>query len=181
MSTKPPAPASVSQRLIWALCTGGGLGYARFAPGTWGTLPGFLLVPLVDSLPNVYVKAAVLAALGLIAVPIATWGEKFFQTKDPSPVVIDEIVSLPLTCAFAPISLAYLGIGFVVNRIMDILKPPPARQLQSLRSGWGIVIDDMFSGLYAGIVLLLVHRFLGGWIIQTFPDWMTRTLSIGKM
>lgn len=177
----PRPPAGVRERLMWALCTGGGLGYARFAPGTWGTLPGFLLVALVHTMPNLVAQGAILAALGLIAVPIASWGERFFQKKDPSPVVIDEIVSLPLTCAFAPMSLTYLGIGFVLNRIMDILKPPPARQAQALPAGWGIVVDDLVSGLYAGLALLLLHRFAGEWITVVLPGWMTRPLVLGTL
>jgi phosphatidylglycerophosphatase A len=135
-----------------------------------------LLVPVIHGLPIWYVQAAVLALLALVAVPIASWGERHFQTKDPSPVVIDEIISIPITAAFAPLSVAYLAIGFVLNRAADIVKPPPARQLQALPRGWGIVIDDVLSGLYAGLLLLLTHRFAGGWLASNLPSWLTTPL-----
>ena len=51
-------------------------------------------------------------------------------------------------------SLILLGTAFVLSRICDILKPTPARQLQRVRGGWGIVLDDWFASVYA---LILTH------------------------
>lgn len=175
-SDRPRSPQGLSERLMWALTTAGGLGMAPIASGTFGTLPGLLLAPVIHLLPGWPLRAAALAGLGLIAVPIASWGERFFGEKDPGEVVIDEVVSMPLTAAFAPLSLIYLFVGFLLNRVLDIIKPPPARQAQALRAGWGIVVDDLISGVYAGLLLWVVHRYAGAWIGANLPGWMTRTL-----
>lgn len=172
----PAAPRGIAQRLLWAVCTGFGFGYARIAPGTFGTLPGFLLVAAVFALPGWPLKVAFLVVCSILAIPIATWGERFFQSKDPHPVVIDEIVALPITAVFGPASLFYLGLAFVLNRAADILKPFPARQLQRLPEGVGIVVDDLFSGVYAGLALWICHHFFDADLRNMLPGWMLMPL-----
>mgnify|MGYP001973435570 CR=1 FL=1 len=49
--------------------------------------------------------------------------------------------------------LVLLVLGFVAFRVLDILKPPPARQLERLPGGWGIVADDLIAAAYAGLVV----------------------------
>ena len=78
------------------------------------------------------------------------------QHPDPSEVVIDEVVGMMVTLAYLPWSFVSIGLGFLLFRVFDILKPPPARQLESLPGGWGIVIDDVVAGVYANLALRLV-------------------------
>lgn len=165
-------------RIMWALATGGGLGMASVAPGTFGTLPGFVLVGLIEVLPSAPARVAALTAAALLAVPIASWGERFFQSKDPSPVVIDEVIGLPITAAFAPASIVNLCLAFLLNRALDIAKPPPARQSQRLPAGWGIVIDDVISSIYAGLLLWAFNRVLGPHLAAALPSWLTRALTL---
>ena len=75
--------------------------------------------------------------------------------KDCSKIVIDEIVSVPITMFLIPLKLHFLVLGFVLNRIFDIVKPPPANQAQMLRGGWGVVLDDVVAGIYSNLVMLL--------------------------
>jgi phosphatidylglycerophosphatase A len=42
-----------------------------------------------------------------------------------------------------------MAVFFAVIRLVDIVKPPPARQLQAFHGGLGIVIDDFFANLYS--------------------------------
>jgi phosphatidylglycerophosphatase A len=52
-----------------------------------------------------------------------------------------------------PLSWQIFLIGFVLNRVLDIWKPFPAGWAQRLSGGWGIVVDDLISGLYANFLL----------------------------
>ena len=73
--------------------------------------------------------------------------------KDPRQVVIDEGVGFLFAVAFLPPSAGTVIAGFFVFRAFDIVKPPPARQLEALRGGWGIVADDVVAGLYSNVVI----------------------------
>jgi len=131
------------------IATGVGTGYSPWASGTVGTLPGvaiaLLLLPL--SLP-----AQILIVLALIvgSVPICDRAENIFGTKDDGRIVADEMVTFPL-CMLGLTSapLWMWAVAFLNHRVLDILKPPPARQIQELKGGLGIVADDVISSLYA--------------------------------
>lgn len=132
--------------------------------------------------PAVYNGAMVAIALAFTAVCFAfgAWGESRWGKKDPSRVVADETAGqavallllpnaapgmLPLSGSSAwPLEGEFdlprfvliavvVGASFVLFRIADIVKPWPARGLQSLRAGAGIVIDDLLAGVYAAIAL----------------------------
>jgi len=109
------------------------------------------------------VQPVVLAALALLAIlagiPAATRFARASQLKDPQSVVIDEVAGQWITLLFAPVSWKTLLVGFILFRAFDILKPPPVRQLERLPEGTGIVIDDVAAGLYALLVMQLVHHF----------------------
>ena len=77
--------------------------------------------------------------------------EHIYQTKDPSFVVIDEISGYLITMIFLPFQVKYVLIAFFVFRIMDIIKPFPARRLELLKGGIGVMIDDIIAGVYAGL------------------------------
>lgn len=73
--------------------------------------------------------------------------------EDPGPVVIDEAAGYLFSVAFLPHGPAMALAGFLLFRVFDILKPPPARQLERLHGGWGIVLDDVAAGIMANAVL----------------------------
>lgn len=132
------------------LATGFGLGLSPVVPGTVGTLPGILFCVLMIPLPLGWQIAASLV-LTVLAVPICGLAEKSFGTKDDRRIVADEFMTFPI-CVLGLPWMEHpwmLAVAFVTNRILDILKPPPAWQLQSVRGGWGIVLDDFVSCLYA--------------------------------
>lgn len=141
---------------LLALVTGFGLGYSPFAPGTCGTLPGFILVWLFSSL-SAPVQAGLIVVLFFAGTALTNHCLQWFEEKDPRAVTIDEIVSLPITFFMVPLDPVVLVAGFILNRIMDILKPMPAFQSQELPKGWGIMTDDLISGIYS---CLLLHLFV---------------------
>jgi phosphatidylglycerophosphatase A len=71
------------------------------------------------------------------------------ETPDPSIVVIDEIVGIWITLMFVPKTWVAVLIAFIAFRVFDILKPPPARNVEQIPNGWGIMLDDVIAGVYA--------------------------------
>ena len=76
--------------------------------------------------------------------------------KDPGQVVVDEGVGFLFTVVLLPTGAATAISGFFVFRALDIVKPPPARQLEALPGGWGIVVDDVVAGIYGNLALRLL-------------------------
>lgn len=137
----------------WAVfvATGFGLGLITpVAPGTVGSLPGVLLALWCVRQP-LLLQVLVCVGFTLLAIPICDVAERVLQKKDDGRICADEWMLFPIATIGLPLweHLWLLPLCFVVARLCDIIKPPPARQLQSLAGGLGIVIDDFFAALYA--------------------------------
>lgn len=143
----------------------GGLGFLRPAPGTWGSMPPPAIIAGLGFFgvgnPGLHLVTAVLLVLSSVA--CVAWGgyaETRFGRKDAAEVVADEtagvcpavFVAIAMTSETWP-RLAALAGAFLLFRVFDILKPWPARQLEELREGWGVLIDDLVAGVYAALVL----------------------------
>ena len=150
-----------------------GLGFLRPAPGTWGSLPPCALAALLvllDVEPSVSLGAlAVVFVLSCAACVV--WGryaETRFGRKDAAEVVADETAGVCLPVAPALLSdgtviaiFAQIAWAFVLFRVFDIIKPSPARELEKLPHGWGVLIDDLVAGLYALIAFVLSMMAMG--------------------
>jgi phosphatidylglycerophosphatase A len=145
---------------IILLANGFGLGWSPFASGTVGTIPGLIIVAAMVPL-SLNWQIAIATGLALLAIPICEIGENHFDRKDDGRIVADEYLTFPICTLGLPwISHPWLLlVAFLTNRVMDIIKPPPARQAQNLHGGLGIVIDDVISSFYA---LLLNHAIWWG-------------------
>lgn len=130
------------------LATGFGLGRSPLIPGTLGTLPGVLIVWLIwpAGIPWQIFTAILLVA---VAVPFCEVAEREFARKDDRRIVADEYLTFPLCMLGLPPTPGVLAMAFVTHRLFDILKPPPARRLQELPGGAGVVLDDVVSSLYS--------------------------------
>ena len=96
------------------------------------------------------------------AVWIAQIAEQQLNRKDPGCIVIDEIVGQSIALFHLPLTWRHLPAGFLLFRLFDIAKPPPARYLESrLSGGWGVVLDDVAAGIMAHIVLRLGLALIG--------------------
>jgi phosphatidylglycerophosphatase A len=141
---------------VW-IATGFGLGLVSPAPGTAGALLEGL--PLAWALhhwvPEVGWQVAVIAVLFGIGVPIATAaGRALGGKKDNQAIIWDEIVTVPVVFLLVPLvgwTTALLGFG--LHRLFDITKPPPARQLENLSDGAGVMADDLMAAIYAAVAL----------------------------
>lgn len=154
-----------------------GLGIMRPASGTWGSMPPVLIAGALIALgfaPGTSTTSTLVyhAVLALLFVTFAgacvVQGDRAEARfgHDPSEVVADEVagqcialLALPAAALATPIKTALtLATSFLAFRVLDIVKPWPARQLQRVPSGWGILLDDLFAGLYALAVVQIVTR-----------------------
>lgn len=157
-----------SGRLAVFVATGFGVGFFPIAPGTVGALWGLplawgleKLVGLASLIPPY--AAAGLQAVAIVAIcaagiPICTAAaQRMGGLKDPGSIVFDEIASLPIVFYLIPIANWKIAIaGFLLHRLFDVTKPPPARQLERLPAGLGIMADDWAAALYANLALRLI-------------------------
>jgi CDP-diacylglycerol--glycerol-3-phosphate 3-phosphatidyltransferase len=129
-----------------------GVGLLPFAPGTWGSLVGLLVVLLTAW--NFYLYAAVLA--GLIVVGDVAF-RKLEDRSDPDPqfIVIDEAVGIMVTFLLVPLTWITVPLGFLLFRLFDVKKPFPIRKLERIPGYWGIMADDIGAGIYAWFPLFL--------------------------
>jgi phosphatidylglycerophosphatase A len=139
----------LTHRLALLLATGFGLGYCPIASGTVGSLPGIVLALAANRFLSWPWQAAAALLLTVAAVPLCGIAEAHFGRKDDGRIVADEYMLFPICMIGLPATPALLAIAFVVSRACDVIKPPPARGLQKVRGGLGIVIDDFVAQLYA--------------------------------
>ncbi len=172
MSSKPHGVVraqSLVDVIAQVIATSAGLGYAPIAPGTVGSVAGVVLFFLAGRSFTLGLIAALLVTV--IGIWAATRTVRLTGDHDPSRVVIDEVAGQFLTLWLAwhmgllfdgrspDLELAFVGAGFLLFRIFDIIKPAPARRLEKLREGIGVVADDIKAGIYAGLMLYLMNRW----------------------
>jgi phosphatidylglycerophosphatase A len=141
------------EKAVLFLATGFYVGNIPPAPGTLGSLIG---LPLCFLLAGIQLPPAIILAVLFIgfAVWIAHAAEKTLKKKDPGCIVIDEVAGMVVTLIGLPFNLTTAVIGFIIFRILDILKPFPIRTLDKrLGGGIGIVADDVVAGIFANIIL----------------------------
>src|SRR6185295_15757216 len=136
------------------IATGLGTGFSPIAPGTFGSALGVLLFWPAHRLPGwaLAVGAAVIALVGVAA------GDRLatrMGVEDPGRVVVDEVAGQWVSLLFLPWNWRVALAAFVAFRVMDVVKPWPARQLENLHGGWGIMADDLMAGVYANLLVRL--------------------------
>jgi phosphatidylglycerophosphatase A len=135
-------------------------GYFPIAPATFASLAWLAIYLFV---PGGWwlVHPIVVVCTAAIAIYLSHEAEKYWGT-DAHRIVIDEFVGMQVTFLAMEPSLLMGGIGFVLFRIFDILKPFPAGRAQRLPGGLGVVTDDVAAGVYGRLILLtiayVIHR-----------------------
>ncbi len=141
-------------RLALFICTFGYVGYAPVAPGTAGSMAGLLVYAALRAAgAPIWADLVVIAALLVAGVWSGTLAERHFGGTDPGPGVVDEVVGMLVTLWALPATWVIAGIAFVVFRLLDIVKPWPARQLEGLHGGLGMMADDVMAAIYGNLLL----------------------------
>ncbi len=166
MKTDPTPPTSSIQNerpaKWYAIATFFGAGFGKPGPGTWGSVATVLLWaacawclhPTPQTLLLILLAAS--PSPSSLGIPASTIVARDSGRKDPQFVVIDEVAGQAIALIGCPFDLRHALIALILFRLFDITKPFPARQLESLPEGWGIVFDDVAAGLYAwGVAALL--------------------------
>src|SRR5262245_48535659 len=113
-------------RLGLFIATCGYLGYVPLAPGTFGSAAGLAVFFLIRSTGSITVEVAAILLLFAIGIWSGTVAEHYFGGIDPAPVVMDEVVGMLITLAFLPVSVTGAIVGFLVFRVLDVVKPWPS-------------------------------------------------------
>jgi phosphatidylglycerophosphatase A len=151
----------------WAVGTFFGCGLLRPGPGSWGSAAAALLwfaagkALDVGPVPLSYLTLAGAFAAIAIGIPAATIVERESERADPGHVVIDEVAGQWIALLGSRVNLRHLLAGFLFFRLFDILKPWPARQLERLPAGRGIMFDDVAAGVYALLLTLALQHWIG--------------------
>lgn len=145
--------------------TGFGSGFSPVAPGTAGAL----LATLIWFFLSFFLSASALlwttVALVLLFTIAGVWASDRLEPvwgEDPSRVVIDEMVGVWITLLAVPSGHVWYALAaFVLFRLFDIFKPLGIRKMERLPRGIGVMMDDILSGIYGFIILLLVR-----WLVR---------------
>lgn len=161
-----------------------GVGFMPIASGTWGSMVGVLLYLILRALSLrlfsfydlvdvqnysnvvkveslfVTISLCLILVVTFVGIRAATRAETLLGRRDPGAVVVDEVAGQLITFLFVPfgvrLSWWLILAGFLLFRLFDIWKPYPIRDLESLKSGLGIMADDVLAGIYAAIVMAFI-------------------------
>jgi phosphatidylglycerophosphatase A len=149
-------------RAVVLLATGFTVGTIPFAPGTWGSLLGLPLWLAMAQLETAEAVACLLAVIGA-AVWVADRAERVLGQKDAQCIVVDEVAGMLVGLAGVPVSALNFLCAFAIFRLLDIVKPFPARRIeQRLPGGWGVVLDDVAAGIYCNLLMRGIGLVWGG-------------------
>jgi len=153
-------------RLGLFIATCGYLGYVPVAPGTFGSAAGLVVFAALRWSGSPALELAVIILLFAVGVWSANAAERHFGGVDPAPVILDEVVGMLITLAFLPVNITGAIVGFLLFRLLDVVKPWPANRLEALHGGLGVMADDAMAGVYGNVAMrLLVVALPAGWLV----------------
>lgn len=152
-------------RVAVFVATFGYIGYLPAAPGTFGSAAGLALFFALRATGLPWIEPIVIVAVFAVGAWAGNHAERYFGGIDPQPVVIDEVLGMLVTLMFVPVSWAGAVFGFLLFRVLDVFKPWPARQMESLHGGIGVMADDAMAAVYGNIIMWLAVWFGPTWLM----------------
>ena len=140
-------------RLAVFICSFGYIGFFPVAPGTVGSAAGIVVYLAIRDVASPAAQLALVVGLFAIGVMLTKPCEESLRCVDPGPIVIDEVMGMLLTLFMNPVGWVGLLTGFLLFRALDVAKPFPARQLERLPAGLGVMSDDAMAAVYANLLL----------------------------
>lgn len=134
--------------------------YTGFLPKIPGTYASFvaLLFFIIPGFENPALMIFLISFFILTGVPIAVKFENEYG-EDPAEYTLDEFIGMWITLLFIPKKVWFLLLAFIIWRIFDIVKPFPARKLESVKNGWGVILDDVMAGIYSFMAVQIIIYF----------------------
>jgi len=132
-------------------------------PFAQGTLCSFFAA-IIGFLINNFFGSEITLLLAILS-GIAGWFStnvyiKKSNNKDPSEVVIDEFSGQLIASSAAGTSLLFNILGFILFRILDILKPGIIKKVENLKGATGVMMDDWVAGIFTFILIILIRNLL---------------------
>ena len=152
------------KRFAVLVCSFGYIGFFPFAPGTMGSAAGLALYAICRGAGMLYLEIPIILALFILGVVLTAPAERALGCVDPGPIVIDEVMGMMITLAFVPVGWGGMLLGFFLFRALDVFKPFPARQLEQLHGGVGVMSDDAMAAIYANLLLRGAYHLAPHWM-----------------
>ena len=153
------------RRLAVFVCSVGYIGFFPFAPGTVGSAAGLALYAALGYFAVPYGELMAIAVTMVAGVVLTRACEEELQCVDPGPIVIDEVMGMLITLFMVPVGAGGLLCGFLLFRVLDVVKPFPARRLERLHGGFGVMADDAMAAVYANLLLRGAVYLAPGWLL----------------
>ncbi|MBM4174749.1 MAG: phosphatidylglycerophosphatase A [Ignavibacteria bacterium] len=155
------SPKYLSEKIALSLSTFFSVGYFPFASGTVASFFALIIYWIIPGFEKIGILTVLIVIFSILGIWSGTIGEKKFG-YDPPQVVIDEVVGMWISLLFIPKTIILSALSFFLFRMFDIVKPYPANVSQSLKGGYGIMMDDIIAGIYTILTIQLIIYF--------FPD-----------
>lgn len=144
--------------LIKFFATSGFVGFAPYAPGTFGTLVGvFIYLLFLKITQSQFIFLIFSIIYFIVSIFVSNKAEKIYGLKDCQRIVCDETSGFFFSILFIPCTIRNIIFAFLIFRIFDVVKPYPIRKLQNIRGGLGIMLDDLLAAVYTNIVLQIIR------------------------
>ena len=145
-----PGLSKFANSFLLFVITCGYIGYLPGAPGTYASILACIIVYFL-TFSSVFwnmVFVCCLAVCSIVCINLMKYGD-----EDPYYIVIDELVGMFFTMAGHKPDFLNIIIGFILFRFFDIIKPYPIRRVEHLKGGYGVVADDVLSGIFANLLM----------------------------
>ena len=147
------------------IASGFGSGFSPFAPGTTGALVAVIIWTVLFYVIPFNILLVVTSLLIVLFTAAGIWSADKLESewgKDPSKVVVDEMVGVWIALLAVPVgNVWYILFAFLLFRFFDIFKPLGIRKMEQLEGGIGVMADDILAGIYSFLLLMGVRWLIG--------------------
>ena len=144
------AKRALVDKIHIVLATLFGVGYFPLCPGTASCVVALGVFLIIKSQFVFFIFTAIVTVIAFVS---STKAEKIFKIKDCKLIVIDDFLGMLITFLFIPKRIEFIVTGFFLFRMLDMLKIPPADEMEKFPGAKGIVGDDIVAGVYANLML----------------------------
>ena len=147
------------------IASGFGSGFSPFAPGTAGALVAVIIWTVLFYVIPFNILLVLTSLLIVLFTAAGIWSADKLESewgKDPSKVVVDEMVGVWIALLAVPVgNVWYILFAFLLFRFFDIFKPLGIRKMEQLEGGIGVMADDILAGIYSFLLLMGVRWLIG--------------------